>query len=52
MPRPVSAEVKNMWYRNASIRSIRLQGEIYIMSLTEQALPSPVVPLIKYHNHR
>jgi hypothetical protein len=45
MPPPPSAEVKNKWYRYASIRPIGLHGEIYLMSLAEQALLSPVVPL-------
>jgi len=45
MPHPSSAEVKNKWYRYASIRPIRLNREIYLMSLEEHALLSPVLPL-------
>jgi len=44
MPPAPSGEVKNKWQIYASIRSMRLNREIRLMSLAEQALLSPVVP--------
>jgi len=35
---PFSAEVKNKWQIYASIRPMRLNREIYLMSMAEQTL--------------